>query len=60
MLDKNRKAVSVMFILTVLFVYPLPQIAIDIYLPSWPSLVTIFHTTQSALQSTLSIYILFL
>lgn len=51
---------SILFILIILFIYPLPQMAIDVYLPSWPSMVTAFHTTKPFLQSTLTIYILFL
>jgi len=60
MLIRNSKSIGFMFILVVLLIYPLPQIAIDIYLPSWPSLLNIFDVTRSSLQLTLSIYILFL
>jgi MFS transporter, DHA1 family, multidrug resistance protein len=48
------------FVVSVLLIYPLPQLAIDIYLPSLPVMVNALHTTKSLLQATLTIYILFL
>lgn len=57
---KTTPKVSWLFALTVLLVYPLPQLAIDIYLPSWSAMLIALHTTQTSLQDTLTIYILFL
>jgi Bcr/CflA subfamily drug resistance transporter len=44
----------------VLLIYPLPQMAIDMYLPSWPSMVHALHSNRFLLQFSLTIYILFL
>ncbi len=49
-----------LFILSVLLIYPLPQMAIDAYLPSWPAMVNEFHTTNQLLQLSLTMYVLFL
>ena len=49
-----------LFLLSVLLIYPLPQIAIDIYLPSWPAMVSALHTSRELLQWSLTIYVLFL
>jgi Bcr/CflA subfamily drug resistance transporter len=57
--DTTRK-VSWLFIISVLLIYPLPQIAIDIYLPSWPVMVHALHASQQLLQLSLTIYVLFL
>lgn len=48
------------FLLSVLLIYPLPQLAIDVYLPSWPAMVKAFHTSNEMMQYSLIIYILFL
>lgn len=56
----NEKNVSLFFVLTVLLVYPLPQIAIDMYLPSMPAMVSAFKTNQTLVQQSLTIYLLFL
>lgn len=57
---KTTTKISWLFILTVLLIYPLPQLVIDIYLPSLPAMLLDLHTTQVSLQATLTIYILFL
>lgn len=57
---RSKKQVGFLFILSVLLIYPLPQVAIDIYLPSWPAMVTQLHASQSALQLSLSLYLFFL
>lgn len=46
------------FILTVLCVYPLPQMAIDLYLPSLPAMALPLHASQFGLQLTLGLYLL--
>lgn len=51
---------SWLFVLSVLLIYPLPQLALDIYLPSWPSMVSALHTSHQMLQFTLTIYVFFL
>ncbi len=51
---------SLLTVLSILMVYPLPQMAIDIYLPSWPSLTHQFNTTHASLQFSLIIYLFFL
>ena len=57
---KSNKQVGWLFILTVLLIYPLPQVAIDIYLPSWPAMLYKLKGTEVLLQMSLTIYILFL
>jgi len=57
---KTVPKVSWLFVLTILLIYPLPQLVIDIYLPSWSAMLPALHTTQASLQTTLTIYILFL
>lgn len=49
-----------LFVITILLIYPLPQMAIDLYLPSWPAMISSLNSTQSILQLTLTSYILFL
>jgi len=56
----EKRKITWSFILTVLLIYPLPQLAIDIYLPSWPAMVNAFHTNNEMLQFSLIIYVLFL
>lgn len=46
------------FILTVLFIFPLPQVAIDLYLPSLPAMAKYFHAPNFLLQLSLTVYIL--
>ena len=57
---KNTAVIRWPFILAILLIYPLPQVAIDIYLPSWPAMVNALHTSVPLLQTSLTIYILFL
>lgn len=59
-LQQKKKSQGWLFILSVLLVYPLPQVAIDVYLPSWPAMVNYFHTSRDLLQLSLTVYILFL
>ncbi len=60
-MNNDSKTTSWLFILTILLVYPLPQLAIDIYLPSWTAMThSIQAATESLLQLSLTIYILFL
>lgn len=56
----TSQKITWVFTLVVLLIYPLPQLAIDIYLPSWPSMVQLLHTREASLQNSLTIYILFL
>lgn len=49
---------KILFTAFVLIVFPLPQIAIDLYLPSLPAMTTYFHTTNFFLQLTLTVYII--
>ena len=48
------------FLVTVLMIYPLPQMAIDVYLPSWPHMSLFFGVGHYMLQLSLTIYLLFL
>jgi Bcr/CflA subfamily drug resistance transporter len=48
---------KVLFILTVLLVYPLPQFAVDLYTPSWLSMAEQFHVTHAQIQFTLTVYL---
>ena len=57
---ENSQSTDWIFIFVILLVYPLPQLAIDIYLPSWPDMVVYFHTSNTLLQLSLTVYILFL
>lgn len=57
MRDSSR-GVGFTFLLAVLLIYPLPQMAIDLYLPSWPSMLLGLNTTKYLLQYSLIIYIL--
>lgn len=54
--DKNKP--SIFFIITTLLIFPLPQIAIDLYLPSLPSMAVDFHSADLFLQLTLTVYVL--
>jgi DHA1 family 2-module integral membrane pump EmrD-like MFS transporter len=56
----TTRKVSWLFIVSILLIYPLPQVAIDIYLPSWPAMVHTLHASRQLLQLTLTIYVLFL
>ena len=56
--DKAQK--HIFFLITVLMIYPLPQMAIDIYLPSWPNMSAFFGVHHHLIQLSLTIYILFL
>lgn len=49
-----------LFTLSVLLIYPLPQIAIDIYLPSWPAMVHELQASRRFLQLSLTSYVFFL
>jgi len=42
----------------ILFIHPLGQLAIDIYLPSLPAMVLALNSTKAAMQTTLTIYML--
>ena len=53
-----KNGVQGCFILTILLIYPLPQLVIDIYLPSWPAMTLALHTNESHLQLTLTVYLL--
>jgi Bcr/CflA subfamily drug resistance transporter len=55
---KKKHAPEWLFIISVLLIYPLPQIAIDAYLPSWPAMTAYFHTNKIMLQYSLTLYIL--
>lgn len=46
------------FILTTLLIFPLPQMAIDLYLPSLPHMAKYFSAPNYLLQLTLTVYIL--
>lgn len=46
-----------LFIVSVLLIFPLAQIAIDIYLPSLPNMGLYFFTTNQELQLSLTVYI---
>lgn len=54
----NRRVNSIFFILAVLLIFPIPQIAVDLYLPSLPSMTTYFKTTSDHSLLILTIYIL--
>ena len=56
--EKTQK--HMFFLITVLMIYPLPQMAIDIYLPSWPNMSAFFGVHHHLVQLSLTIYILFL
>ena len=56
---KNKTRLA-LFISSILLVYPLPQMAIDIYLPSWPAMANNIHTSNELLQLSLTTYVLFL
>ena len=47
-----------LFIITTLLVFPLPQLAIDLYLPSLPAMAVDLQTSHFLLQLTLTVYIL--
>jgi len=49
---------SLLFIIAVLLIFPIPQIAIDLYLPSLPSMVSYFNTTSYYSLLTLTFYLL--
>jgi len=49
---------TIFFVVAVLLIFPLPQIAVDLYLPSLPSMVMYFKTTNSYSLLTLNVYIL--
>ncbi len=57
-LPSTGKTAPWLFVLSVLLIYPLPQLAIDVYLPSWPAMVQAFHTTPHLLQLSLTLYVL--
>lgn len=54
----DKQAKSAFFIIAVLLIFPIPQIAVDLYLPSLPSMVLYFKTTNYYSLLTLTIYIL--
>ncbi|MCF6766434.1 multidrug effflux MFS transporter [Thiotrichales bacterium 19S3-7] len=54
MFKKNNLLITVI----ILAIFPLPQIAIDLYLPSLPVMAKLFHTPYSYLQLSLTSYIL--
>lgn len=54
----KKNKIDKLFIITVLLLFPLPQVAIDMYLPSLPVMVHYFHTTDFFIQLTLTAYIL--
>ncbi len=58
MRSMSHKNVGMMFVLSILLIYPLPQVAIDIYLPSWPFMINALHTSKFLLQTSLTVYIL--
>ncbi|WP_423063699.1 MFS transporter [Candidiatus Paracoxiella cheracis] len=49
-----------LFIISLLAIFPLPQLAIDLYLPSLPVMLLSMHTSSLLLQLTLTVYIFFL
>lgn len=53
-----KQVVSVAFVVTVLCIFSLPQIAIDLYLPALPDIQSGLGTTQFLTQLSLPIYIL--
>jgi MFS transporter, DHA1 family, 2-module integral membrane pump EmrD len=55
---KAKRNSSVVLLLIVLFIYPLPQLAIDLYLPSWQSMGVFFHTSHEHIKTTLVIYLM--
>lgn len=56
MLSKQNYSEMLIITLTLLIV-PIQQIAIDIYLPSFPIMVKYFHTTPFFIQLSLTLYI---
>ncbi len=54
----THKKHSLLFIIATLAIFPLPQLAIDLYLPSLPAMVTHFHSSDTLLQLSLTVYIL--
>lgn len=53
-----QKKTTIFFILTTLAVFLLPQMAIDLYLPSLPTMTSSLNTSSFFLQLTLTVYIL--
>lgn len=54
----SNKSKSLLFVISVLLIYPLPQFAIDLYTPSWVAMMAHFHATHAQIQFSLIIYIL--
>lgn len=56
MIKIKEQKIQILFILTLLMAYPLPQMAADLYLPSWPTMVKSLDTTNGLLQLSLTSY----
>lgn len=48
---------NLFFIIATLAIFPLPQLAIDVYLPSLPAIAKFMHTSDLLLQLTLTVFI---
>jgi DHA1 family bicyclomycin/chloramphenicol resistance-like MFS transporter len=56
-LNLNKYKINLTFLI-ILFLVPLAQISIDIYSPSLPGIVKYYHTTESDVQDTVSIFLI--
>lgn len=54
----KNKRLNFLFIMTTLLIFPLPQLAIDLYLPSLPAMAESLHASNFLLQLSLTVYIL--